>query len=352
MVFGTAGYDLVAARNNGLGHRLCVLHHLRLVGLEFRLQRFLERNRLGRDDVHQRAALDAGEDDALQLLLDVFARTLGDDDAATRTAQGLVRGGRDHVRVLDGAGVHACRDQAGHVRHVHEEDRAHLVGDGAHACPVDDLRIRAETADQHLRLVFHCKALDFVVIDQALLVHAVLHRVEQLAGNVDLGAVGQVAAVGQRHAQDGVARLQQGQEHGLVGLRARMRLHVGIVRIEQFLDPLNRQLFGDIHVFATAVVALAGVAFGVLVGQLAALGFHHPRAAVVFRRDQLDVVFLAAVLGRDRRGQFRVVTFDTGVAREHRCSEGANGSPIVAPCPVRPQKSAPFGALSRISQPG
>ena len=139
----------------------------------------------------------------------------------------------------------------------------------------------------------------------------------------------------QRHAEDGVARLQQREVHGLVGLRAGMRLHVGVVGAEQLLDALDRQLLGDVDVFAAAVVALARIAFGVLVGQLAALRFHHPRAGVVFRRDQLDVVFLAAVLGRDRRGQFGVVTFDAGVAREHRALQGRREAWIVAPAAHR-----------------
>ena len=99
-----------------------VLHDLCLVGLELGLQRFLERDRLGRDHVHQRAALDAGEDDRLQLLLDLFAGVLRHDDAAARAAQGLVGGRGDDVRVRQRARIHAGGDQAGDVRHV-DEDR-------------------------------------------------------------------------------------------------------------------------------------------------------------------------------------------------------------------------------------
>src|SRR3546814_5114963 len=95
-------------------------------------------------------------------------------------------------------------------------------------------------------------------------------------------------------------------------------MHVGVVGSYTALHPVDRQLLGNVDLLAAAVVALALIAFGVLVGQLAALGLHHPRAGVVFRRDQLDVVFLATVLVGDRLGEFGVVAFDAGIAREHR----------------------------------
>jgi hypothetical protein len=82
-------------------------------------------------------------------------------------------------------------------------------------------------------------------------------------------AVGQVAAFGQAHAHDGVAGLQKGQKHGFIGLRsAAMRLHVGRVGTKQLFDAVNGQLFGNVHKLAAAVIALAGVAFGVFVGEL------------------------------------------------------------------------------------
>jgi hypothetical protein len=114
-----------------------------------------------------------------------------------------------------------------------------------------------------------------------------------------------------------VAGLEQRQVHRLVGLRTRMRLHVGIVGREQLAATFDRQPFGHVDEFAATVVALARVALGVLVGQHAALGLHHPRAGVVLAGDQLDVVFLAPALVGDRLGKFGVVAFDAGVAREH-----------------------------------
>ena len=52
-----------------------------------------------------------------------------------------------------------------------------------------------------------------------------------------------------------------------------MRLHVDIGRAEQLLGVVDGQVFSDIDKFTAAVVALAWVAFGVFVGQLAALRF-------------------------------------------------------------------------------
>jgi hypothetical protein len=121
----------------------------------------------------------------------------------------------------------------------------------------------------------------------------------------------------QRHAEDGVARLQQRQVHGLVGLRARMRLHVGVVGAEQLLAALDRQPLGHIHVLATAVVALARIALGVLVGEHRTLRFQHARTGVVLGGNQLDVVFLTPALVRDGLGQFGVECFNSRVAWKH-----------------------------------
>ena len=70
---------------------------------------------------------------------------------------------------------------------------------------------------------------------------------------------------------------------------------VGVLGTEQLLDAVDRELFGDVDELAAAVVALARIALGVLVGQLRALRRHDRRAGVILRRDQLDVLFLAPV---------------------------------------------------------
>ena len=139
------------------------------------------------------------------------------------------------------------------------------------------------------------ESLHLVVIDQAgLCIDTVLHGVVQLAGKVHLGAVCQVTSIGQAHAEDVVAGFEHGHAGGRIRLRTGMRLDVGIVGTEQFLGAIDRQLLRDVHVLATAIVTFARVAFGVLVGQYGTLRLHDPRARIVFRRDQLDMLFLAA----------------------------------------------------------
>src|SRR5699024_9845551 len=124
------------------------------------------------------------------------------------------------------------------------------------------------------------------------------------------------------HAEDGVAGFNQGEEDGGVGLGAGVGLDVGVVAVEQLPGAVDGELFGDVDVFAAAVAAFAGVAFGVFVGELAALGFHHLGAGVVFRGDQFDVVFLTLDFGGNGGGQGGVGVGQTLGGVKHGCGSG------------------------------
>ena len=113
-------------------------------------------------------------------------------------------------------------------------------------------------------------------------------------------------ALVQPHSQDGVAGLQERREDGDVGRRARVRLDVGVVRAEQLLGPVDGELLHDVHILAAAVVALAGVALGVLVGQHRPLRFEHGAGDDVLRRDQFQLVVLPAFLFLDGGIDLRV----------------------------------------------
>ena len=101
-------------------------HDLRGVPAELRLRRLGEGHRLGRDDVLERAALQAREHRAVDLLGQLLP---AQDGAAPRAAQRLVGGERDHVGHADRARVGAAGDEAGRVGGVEHEAGADRVGD-------------------------------------------------------------------------------------------------------------------------------------------------------------------------------------------------------------------------------
>ena len=141
------------------------------------------------------------------------------------------------------------------------------------------------------------------------LADAVSHDVIKLAREIDRAAVRQMTAVCQVHGEIRIARLHHGEIHRHVGLRAGVRLHVGVLAAEESASPLAGQLFHAVDEFAAAVVPPARIAFGILVGEDGAGRFEHGGARIVFRSDQLEPRFLAAPFQLDRRPNFRVRPF-------------------------------------------
>ena len=85
-----------------------------------------------------------------------------------------------------------------------------------------------------------------------------------------------------------------------------MRLHIGGIRAKNLFGAVDGELLGHIDVFTAAVIAFAGIAFGVFVGELCALCLHHSRGGVVFTGDQLNMVLLAKVFCLNRCPEFGV----------------------------------------------
>ena len=254
---------------------------------------------LSRNDVHQRAALHAGEDSGVDLLRKLFI--VRQDHAAAWTAQGLVRRRRHHMRVRDRRRMHAAGDEASEMRHVDEEICADFIGDFAERLEVDNARIGRTTRDDDFWLMSVRKRAHFVHIDaHVVLAHAVRHRLEPLAGHIELHAVAQMAAGCEIEAQKRVAGLHQRHEHGRIGRSAGVWLHVCELTSEKPRNPFNRKAFDNIDVLATAVIAPARIAFRILVGQDRTLRFQHRLADDVFGCDQLDIVALAAELFGNR----------------------------------------------------
>ena len=135
--------------------------------------------------------------------------------------------------------------------------------------------------------------LEFLVVDPLIVfANAVRDDVVQLAGEVERVAVREVSAVRQVHPQHRVARLHAGEVHRHVGLRARVRLHVGVFGAEQLLGSRDCERLGDVNELAAAVVAATRVAFGVLVRHHRSGGFENRPAHEVLRGDELEPVGL------------------------------------------------------------
>ena len=123
--------------------------------------------------------------------------------------------------------------------------------------------------------------------------------------------------------------LMQRHEGRRIGLAAGMRLHIGVVGTEQALDAIDGQLLDDVDILAATVVALARIAFGVLVGEHRTLRLEHARTGVVLRGDELDVLFLPHALAVDGARQFGIKTLDRHRLGIHGVAGLREGAPMV-----------------------
>ncbi len=305
-----------------------------------------QRDRLGGDDVLEGAALLAGEDRGVDLLRVLLA---AEDQPAARAAERLVHGGRDDVGVGHRARVQAGGDEAGEVGHVDDEEGADRVCDLAEAGEVELTRVRRPAREQHLRPALLGDGRHGVHVDEArLAVDLVRRDVVQPPGEVDLHAVREVPAVRQGEAHQRVARLHERVERGGVRLCAGVRLDVGVLGPEELLRAVDRELLDDVDVLAAAVVALARVSLGVLVGQDGALRLQDGLGHEVLRRDHLQRALLALELEthcvRDLRidvgeGTVEVVGREVGHGSRGYRSAAATSSASTAPC--RTMRQAP-----------
>ena len=145
--------------------------------------------------------------------------------------------------------------------------------------------------------------------------------------------------MGQLEPHQRVAGIQQRVVDGGVGLRAGVRLDVGVLGAEQRLGAVDRQLLGDVDELAAAVVALAGIALGVLVVQDRALALEHRHRGEVLRRDHLERALLTVELERQHLGDLGIDLGERAVEEVGR-QLGAHEAPIVAAAPAVQQTTA------------
>ena len=76
-----------------------------------------------------------------------------------------------------------------------------------------------------------------------------------------------MSAVVKAHTHNRITRLTDRELHCHICLRAGMRLNVGIFTAEQLFSALPCQLLDFVYDLAAAIIALAGIALSVFVGQ-------------------------------------------------------------------------------------
>ncbi len=273
---GAPGQEVDPTRHERFRERVGVDADLLLVRAELLRGGDLEARRLRRDHVLERPALEPREDRPVDRL-----RVLGaaEDQPRARARERLVGRGGDDVAVLDGVRVQAGGDKPREVRHVAPEERADLVGDAAEHHRVDGARVCGAAAEDDLRLVLARERAHLLLVDDARLARdAVVDDRVQPSREVDLQAVGQMAAVVEPQREDGVARIEQPEVHRHVRLRAGVRLDVRVLCAEQRLRPVDRELLDLVDDLAPAVVAPSGIPLGVLVGRNRADGLQDARA--------------------------------------------------------------------------
>ena len=190
---------------------------------------------------------------------------------------------------------------------VTKSQGAHAVGDGLESLRVDLPRVGGGPADDQPGAKLPGEAFDLVEIDRlGVWFHPVGDDIVELPGKVDRRTVGQVSPMRQVHGQDRVARFQGEKIHGHVGLGAGMRLDVGMVGPKKPPGPFASQLLGHVDFFAASVIALARIAFRVLVRQHGTHCRQNGGRNHVLRGDQLDLAFLPMRLPADNLRDFRI----------------------------------------------
>ena len=116
----------------------------------------------------------------------------------------------------------------------------------------------------------------------------------------------QVSAMCQVESEDGVAWLEAREHDSRIGGGARVRLHVGPRSTKKPAQTVNGKLLHLVHELTTAVVALAGKAFSVFVGQDASLCSHHGFTGVIFRGNELSTFDLTNAFAVNKGCNFGV----------------------------------------------
>ena len=198
-------------------------------------------------------------------------------------------------------------DQAGDMGGVEHEQRTDLVGDRPERLGIEATRVARRAGDDQLRTVLEGEVADLVEVDPLVAGRDPVgdEAIEDAAG-VHRRPVGEVPTVVEAEPEDRVARLEQRLVHAHVGVGAGMRLHVRVLGAEQLLGALDGERLDVVDDRVAAVVALARISLGVLVGEHRSHGAHHGRRREVLAGDELQAAGLTLELALQQVGDLGV----------------------------------------------
>ncbi len=184
-------------------------------------------------------------------------------------------------------------DQPGDVGDIGHHQCLDRVGDLPDPLEIDDPGVGRSTTDDEPGAMLLGELLHRLVVDLlGLRVHPIGHDIEVPAAVGEGMPVGQMPAMGQIHPHDHIARLEHGEVDRHVRLGSRVRLDVRVLCAEEFLRSVDRQALDDVGGPAAPVVASAGIALRVLIGEYRAHRSQHRPGDVILRGDQLESFIL------------------------------------------------------------
>ena len=221
MVVCPSGDDIKAKLLELVAHGGGVQHDLVDVLLIRRLQSLGGSNCFCRDDVLQRAALNSGENCAVDLLRKL---RLAEDKAAARPAKRLMRGSSNHIREPEGGRMLFCGHEAGNVCHVHHQVCAHFIRDFTELFEVNDTTVGARSGKNDFRMIGQRLLLDVLHVNETVLVDPIENHIVHHAAEVARSPMREVASVVQLHGEDdrGVVANRLAAEQGQISCHVRV----------------------------------------------------------------------------------------------------------------------------------
>ena len=110
-----------------------------------------------------------------------------------------------------------CSSDLRDVGHIHHQEGPVAVGDLSQLFEVDGTGVGRSACHDHLRTDLPDLLFQLSIVDAAIFADAVGYEVIVLAGHIHRRAVGQMTALRQVHAHNGIAQIEQGEVDGQIG---------------------------------------------------------------------------------------------------------------------------------------